>query len=147
MPTNVTPNIALEFEITYNGTPLAFECQVIDAELSLPGTAPGETTEVACPDGKVSEPGTAANGAITGNIFVDPTDTGITWALAELYQAGAEFAYTITYYPDAGATHAITFTGNAKVNSFRLPFAKPGNAKQPLDLVLITASIARPAAA
>ena len=147
MPTNVTRNIALEVEITYNAQPLTFECQVIDAELKLPGSQPGESVEVACPDGRVSEQGTTTNGALTGTIYVDPTDTGITWALATLYQGGTEFAYSITYYSDLANTSSIKFSGNAKVNTFTLPFSKPGNAQQPLDLALITAVMARPAAA
>lgn len=139
-------NIALEFEIDFNGQPLAFECQVIDVELKLPGIGPGASTETACPGGIVSEVGTASNGSITGNIFVDPTDTGITWALATLYQAGDEFHYSLTYYADQDQTISITFEGQAKVNSFTLPFNKPGMARQPLDLALITATMRRPAA-
>jgi hypothetical protein len=143
--TTTVKNVHLAFEITYEGAPVVLDCQVIDAELTLPGTQPGETVEVACPDGKVSEPGTSVDGAITGNAFADPTDTGITWALAALYQAGDEFAYSITYWADQAETIAMKFSGSAKVNTFKLPFSKPGSARQPIDLKLITAVIARPA--
>lgn len=147
MPVNVTKNVALEVQIEFNGQPLHFECQVSEAELTLPGSQPGESVETACPDGVVSEPGSTTNGGLTGNVYVDPTDTGITWALATLYQAGTEFPYRIVYYSDLAETHAIEFVGNAKVNTFTLPFSKPGNAQQPLDLALITASMGRPAPA
>lgn len=148
MPVSTIANISLEFEITFEGAPITFECQVITADLSLPGPAQsGSATETACPDGKVSEPGQAQNGSITGEIFVDSTDAGITWALATLFQADTEFPYSITYWANEPSTVAITFSGNAKVNSFTLPFSKPGYAKQPLDLALVTAVMARPVAA
>jgi len=139
-------NIHLHIEIEFAGAPLVFSCQVIDAQLTLPGTPPGDVVQTACPDGVVSEPGTRTNGAMTGTVFVDPTATGITWALATTFQAGTEYEYRIVYYADLDETFAIEFTGRAKTNSFTLPFAKPGNARQPLDLALITADMARPVA-
>lgn len=147
MPTNTIQSIALEFEITYNAQPLSFECQVIDCELTLPGVATGTATEVACPGGIVLEPGAAEAGSLTGNVFADTRDTGITWALAQLKKTGVEFPYSITYYADQANTIAVKFSGTAKVNSFRLPFSKPGYAKHPLDLSLATADMARPVAA
>ncbi len=137
-------NVALKFTIEFDGAPIEYQCQVIDATLTLPGITPGETVEVACPDGKVSEPGATSDGGLAGNVFVDPTATGITWALATLYQGGTEFLYSITYYADQANTHAIKFDGRARVNTFTLPFSKPGNARQPLDLKLITAVMGRP---
>jgi hypothetical protein len=144
MPTTVIPNIALELTVTIDGAPVAFECQTIDASFALPGSQPGETTEVACPDGKVSEPGSTTNGSLTGTVFTDTTATGITWALMNAYQAGEEFDYSFTWFADQPATHAVLFTGRAKVNTFSMDWAKPGNAKHPLDLALITCAIARP---
>ena len=146
MATNTIQSIALEFEITFNSQPLTFECQVIDCELSLPGVQPGNATEVACPGGIVLEPGATEAGSLTGNVFADTRDTGITWALAQLKKTGEEFPYSIIYYADQAATVAVKFSGTAKVNSFRLPFTKPGYAKHPLDLSLATADMARPVA-
>jgi hypothetical protein len=106
----------------------------------------GTTVETACPDGRVVEPGAAEPGALTGNVYADSTDTGITWALAHLKQSGATFAYTATWWADQGATKAMEFSGEATVASFQLDFTKPGYGKHPVDLSLITATIARPAA-
>lgn len=147
MPTNTTANVALTVEITFNAQPLAFECQVIDAELTLPGVGAGSGTEVACPGGIVLEPGATEPGSLTGNVFADSRDTGITWALAQLKKTGVEFPYSIVYYADQDNTIAVKFSGTAKVNSFRLPFSKPGMAKHPLDLALASADMARPTAA
>lgn len=146
MPVNTIQNVALQFSITQDATPLEFACQVIDATLTLPGPGSGTRIETACPEGAVVEAGTATNGSITGNVFVDTRDTGITWALATLYPTGAEFPYSLSFYVDLGNTIAIKFTGNAIVNTFNLPFSKPGKAKQPIDLGLITAVMARPTA-
>lgn len=146
MPTNTIPNVSLKFEITYESQPLSFECQVVDVELTLPGVGTGSATETACPGGMVLEPGAPEAGSLTGNVFADTRDTGITWALAQLKKTGAEFPYSITYYADQDATVAVRFSGNAKVNSFKLPFSKPGYAKHPLDLALSTADMARPTA-
>lgn len=145
MPTTVISNIALELTVTIGGTPVSFECQAIDVTFALPGSQPGETTEVACPDGKVSEPGSSTNGALTGTVFTDTTDTGITWALMNAYTVGEEFTFSFTWFADQPSTTAVLFTGTAKVNTFSMEWAKPGNAKHPLDLALITTTITRPA--
>lgn len=144
MTTNTVKQVHLKVQITHDATPITLDCQVIDAELTLPGTQPGETTEVACPDGKVSEPGTSVDGGVTGNIYVDPSVGGVTEALIELYQAGIEFPYSMTFYANEDATKAMKFDGTAKVNTFKMPWKKPGNAKQPIDLKLITAVMSRP---
>jgi hypothetical protein len=141
MTSNVIQNIELSLELD----DAEYQCQVIDVTLTLPGSGVGESVEVACPDGVVSEPGARTNGSLTGNVFTDPTDTGITWILATAFQSGAEVEYTVVYWPNEGATKAIEFTGRARVNSFTLPFSKPGNARHALDLSLVTADMARPA--
>lgn len=138
------PNIALLVSVTYLSTPLEFACQVIDAELTLPGASAGTRIETACPDGAVVEAGSASNGQLTGNVFADPSDTGITWALATLYQARGEFPYSITWWADLDETQAMKFDGDAVVNSFKLGWAKPGKGKHPLDLGLVTAVMSRP---
>jgi hypothetical protein len=142
MPVNTLQNIALS--LTLDGT--EHNCQVIDVTLDLPGVAPGEAVETACPDGKVSEPGSPSNGSLSGTVYADPSDTGLTWILGQAYKAGSEIAYTITYWADQDNTVAIIFSGQCKVASFSLPFSKPNLAKHPLDLTLITADMARPQA-
>lgn len=118
-------------------------CQVQDLEFSMPGEGDGQKVQVACKDGVVLEPGEPVDGSLTGTIFVDSTDTGVTYLLAKAWEAGREVAYELDYWPDLGATVGLKFTGLAKVGSFTLPFSKPGYAKQPLDLVIKTATIAR----
>ena len=144
MSVNVTKNIALELTVTIDAAPVTFECQALDCSLSLPGSQPGESVETACPDGIVSEPGTTTNGALTGTVFTDTTATGISWALMNAYMAGDEFTYSFTWFSDQPNTTAVLFTGTGKVNSFQLDWTKPGNAKHPLDLALISATIGRP---
>lgn len=143
MATTTIQNIELSLKFD----DVEYQCQVIDVELAMPGASPGNSTHVACPGGIVSEPGQPANGSLTGNVFSDPSDTGITWILATAYKTGAELAYSATYWPNEGATKAIEFSGRAKVNTFKLPFSKPGNAKHTIDLALITADMARPTGA
>jgi hypothetical protein len=143
MPTNTTVNQAITFDV--DGT--ATECQTIDVSFSPSGVTPGATVEVACPGGKVSEPGSTEDGSITGNLFIDPTATGITWLLAEKFQTGEEFPVVLTFYSDLGPTHAMQWTCVCKVRSFTQPFEKPGYAKQPIDLAVISQTLARPQAA
>lgn len=144
MPVTTIKNIALELTVTIDGAPVTFECQTIDAKLTLPGTTAGTNTETACPDGVVSEPGGTSNGSLTGTVFTDTTDTGISWALMQAYQAGETFPYVAVWFADQDATKAVQFTGEAVVNTFSLDWVKPGNAKHPLDIGLVSAAIGRP---
>jgi len=129
--------------LTLDGT--SHECQVINLEYTAPGYAAGETVEVACPDGVVVEPGDRTDGSITGEVYADSTDEGITWVLLQAQQQQATLAYVLTFYADAASTVAFTVTGECTVGSFVLPWSKPGYARHSLGLVVQTAEYARPA--
>jgi len=145
MPVNTQPNVSLV--VSLDGVDYA--CQVIDASFKPPGVGATTVTETACPSGVVAEPGAAEAGSFTGNVFADSMDAGITYVLAQaaLPQVDAEFDYIITFWPELGPTKAMQYTGQARVNSFQLDFAKPGIGKHPLDLEIVTATLGRPAAA
>jgi len=143
MAVNTQPNVSLV--VSLDGVDYA--CQVIDASFKPPGVGATTVTETACPSGVVAEPGAAAAGTFTGNVFSDSLDAGITWVLAQAYETDEEFDYIITFWPELGPTKAIQYTGQARVNSFQLDFAKPGIGKHPLDLEIVTATLGRPAAA
>jgi len=143
MPVNTQPNVSLV--VSLDGVDYA--CQVIDASFKPPGVGATTVTETACPSGVVAEPGAAAAGTLTGNVFADSLDAGITWVLAQAYENDQAFDYIFTIWSDLGPTIAMQFTGQARVNSFQLDFAKPGIGKHPLDLEIVTATLGRPAAA
>lgn len=141
MTVNSQKNVSLV--VSLDGVDYA--CQVIDASFSPPGIGSSTITETACPDGAVAEPGAIAAGTLTGTVFADTSDAGITWALAQAYEANAEIAYIYTLYPELGPTHAMQYTGTARVASFSVDFLKPGLGKHPIDLEIATAALARPA--
>lgn len=143
MSVNTQPNVSLV--VSLDGTDYA--CQVIDVSFKPPGVGATTVTETACPDGRVAEPGSVAAGSLTGNAFTDSTDVGITWILAQAYETDAEIDFILTFHPELGPTKAMQWTGTARVNSYQLDFAKPGVGKHPLDLEVVTAVLARPAAA
>lgn len=144
MAVNTQPNVSLV--VSLDGVDYA--CQVIDASFKPPGVGSSTVTETACPSGVVSEPGAIASGSLTGTVFADTTDTGITWVLAQSFEANAaELDYIYTVWPELGATKAMQYTGTARVASFQVDFAKPGLGKHPIDLEIVTAALARPAAA
>ena len=136
---NTTQNVSLILDL--DGT--TFECQVINAEFAMPGTGTGTTTETACPDGVVVEPGSLEDGSLTGEVFTDLLDTGLTWILASAKQADSVMNYTVVYHADQPATNNIQFSGLCKVATFALPFEKPGLSKHSLDLTISTCAISR----
>lgn len=143
MPVNTQPNVSLVLDL--DGA--TYECQVIDASFRPPGVGASTVIETACPDGRVAEPGAVSSGSLTGNAFADSLDTGLTWILAQAYETDATLTYVLTFWPELGATVAMQYSGDARVNSFQLDFSKPGTGKHPLDLEVVTATLARPAAA
>lgn len=143
MPVNTQPNVALT--LTLDGT--SVECQVIDATFTPPGVGASTVTETACPDGRVSEPGTIASGGLTGNVFADSQDGGVTWILLQAYDTNATIAYVVTWWADLGPTKAVQYTGDARVANFQLAWTKPAMGRHPIDLEIMTATVARPAAA
>ena len=142
MPTNTTQNNALS--LTLDGTEI--NCQVIDLTVTMPGDGTGETAEVACPDGTVTEPGQFEDGAIGGSVYADTPDSGVTWLLMQAKAAGATMDYVLTWFADQDGTVAFTWTGQAQVGTFSMDWTKPGLARHPIDLALIDKpTIARPA--
>jgi len=141
MATVTQPNVSLS--LTLDGVEV--QCQVITAEISLPGLSSGDSVEVACPEGMVKEPGTPEDGALTGEVYADSQDSGITWALGQAYMTDATVQYVATWWEDLGETIAMRFSGDARVSSFVLPWEKPAYGKHSIDLALITATIDRPA--
>ena len=140
MPVNTQPNVSLVLMLDTTSV----ECQIIDASFKPPGVGASTVTETACPDGRVAEPGAVASGSLTGNAFADSLDAGITWLLAQAYENDATIAYELTFWPELGATQAMQYTGEARVNSYTLDFSKPGIGRHPIDLEVVTATLARP---
>ena len=122
MPTQTTQNI--ELSLTLNGTEVA--CQIIDLKLTLPGETTGDTVQVACPDGTVVEPGDFEDGSLTGTVFTDTLDQGVSWLLMQAKLDGATIDYVLTWFKNEDATVAFTMTGKAQVTSWEMDWAKPG---------------------
>lgn len=134
MPTNVTKNNQLT--LTLDGSD--FSCQVIDLSFEYPVWETGENVEVACGPGEsVNESGSRASGRISGEVFADTLDTGVTIALMDAIDADAEVPFVLDYYSDQANTVSVRFSGNVKVSGFELPFSKPGNARHSLDLEVL----------
>lgn len=121
-------------------------CQIINLKLALPVVSVGKLVNTACPDGTVSEPGEPQSGKLSGEVFTDTTDAGITTALLDAAEDNDVIAYDLTMWSDLGTDEAWRFTGNARVTSIELDWSKPANARHALDLEIITATRARPAA-
>lgn len=143
MATTTIEQIALSLQL--DG--VEYNCQVIDADLTMNGTGTGDTTEVACPEGKVNEVGSHEDGALTGTVYTDTSEAGITWALMQAKASGAEMTYSLTWFADQDATVAFTYSGTCKVGRFSIGWTKPGYSRHPLDLVLTSGTLGRPAAA
>ena len=141
MPTNTTEEVSLS--LTLDGTEV--NCQIIDLSLTLPGEATGDTIEVACADGSVVEPGEHQDGSLTGTVFTDSTDAGVSWLLMQAKSTGATIAYVLTWFSNEPNTVAFTVTGDAQVDTFTIDWAKPGYSRHPISLTLNSAAIARPA--
>jgi hypothetical protein len=142
MTVNTQQNVSLV--VSLDGVDYA--CQVIDASFKPPGVGATTVTETACPEGRVAEPGSVAAGSLTGTAFTDSLDAGITYVLAQAYETDATLDIVVTFWPELGPTKAMQYTGTARVNSYQLDFAKPGMGKHPIDLEVVTAVLARPAA-
>jgi hypothetical protein len=87
-------------------------------------------------------------GSLKSDVFGDSLDAGISWALRTIQHTKAKVPYTITHFPELGATGAIEETGEARVNSFTYgAFARTGTWKHSIDVALLTTSgPTRPAA-
>jgi hypothetical protein len=141
MPTNTTKQIALS--LVLDGTEV--NCQLIDVSYTAPGNTVGETVEVACPDGVVTEPGDTQSGSLTGTLYTDTTDSGASWLLMQAQNTDAALTYEVTWFADLDETVAFTLTGTAKVASFQMDWSKPGFSRHPLDLELLyPVAIGRP---
>lgn len=141
MPVNTTPNNSLSLTLGSE----EYNCQVTSLDFSPPGYGAPSVVEVACPDGVVHEPGGREDGTLTGEVYTDLTDTGLTWILATARDTDSELTYTLILHDDQPTTNSIQYTGTARVSSFSMPFEKPGLSKHSLDLAILTATMSRPA--
>lgn len=126
-----------------------YKCQVVDLAFTLPGYAAATLVETACADGQVSEPGARQTGSLTGNVYTDTRDTGITYALAQAVETGELLPYVLTLYGDDAATRAtqgMIFTGWCEVNQLTIDWSKPGMGKHAIDLAIASAVLTRPVA-
>lgn len=141
MPTVTQPNNILT--LTLDGTEI--NCQVIDLQFTPPGRSPGTVVETACgPGAMVTEPGAPTTGTITGTVFADSSDMGVSWLLREAGSTNAEIAFVLTMWSDQ-PTYAVVETGTASVNKFTWDWVKPGLGRTPLDLTVLTSVHSRPA--
>lgn len=143
MAVNTQPNVGLTLTLDTQSV----ACQVIDLNYKPPGVGNSTIVETACPDGVVSEPGSITSGSLTGNAFLDSSDTGLWWLLAQAYEENATIAYVLTFYSELGPTHGFTYSGDARVNSIEAPFSKPGLGRHAIDLEIVSATLARTTAA
>jgi len=134
MPTVTQAQTAASFVI--DGT--EYNCQIINFSYSPTSTGTGETVEVACPDGGVVVPGELEYGSASGEVFADTTDTGITWALASAQANDEIVAYEFTFFSDQGATVAMKYTGDCKVQNFTIDWEGKSYARHPIDLVILS---------
>ena len=138
MPTVTQQNNTLT--LTLDATEI--NCQVIDLSFSPVGRSAGTPVEVACgPGAVVTEPGSPANGSLTGNVFADSTATGVTRLLAEAQATNAVIAYALTFWSDIAGSE-MEWSGNARVNTLTVDWAKPGYGKHPIDLAVETSTLA-----
>lgn len=121
-----------------------FNCQVIDLKFKPPANGKPKLVRTACPDGVVAEPGEAQPGTLTGNVYADAADDGVTDVLLAAQETGAEIAYVLTLWNDIPA-QATRWTGTATVDEIELGFEKPGKAKHPVSMSIATAVRSRPA--
>ena len=141
MPTVTQPNVALSLKLDDTEV----NCQIIDLSLTLAGEGTGDTVEVACPDEVVVEEGSHEDGQLTGTVYSDTSDGGVSWLLMQAKSTGAVIAYELTWFADADSTVAFTVTGTAQVASFQMDWTKPALSRHPIDLTLLTTTLGRPA--
>lgn len=121
-------------------------CQIIDLKLKLPAAGAGKLVRTACPDGVVAEPGEPIPGTITGTAFTDTSADGLTSILLDALEGDDDIGYNLTLWNDLGNTIAYNWAGQLKVAELELSFEKPGVAKHPVSLTVITATRSRPGA-
>lgn len=121
-------------------------CQIIDLKFKLPSTSAGRLVRTACPDGLVAEPGEPVPGTITGTAYTDTTADGLTTILLDALAADGQLGYNLTLWSDLGNTIAFNWAGQLKVAELELAWEKPGIAKHPLSLTVLTATRTRPGA-
>ena len=118
-------------------------CQIFNAEFTQPGPGEGESKAVGCGT-RIPKSGEWANGALTGTVFVDTSDTGLTFALSTLRATSASVPYELVFFPDLAGSE-VEYSGDAQISEFVLgwdPETTP--AEQEIAVVLLTGSPARP---
>lgn len=142
MPTNTIDQVHLAWSL--GGT--AYDCQTISAELALPGPGIGPTVKIACPDEEVHEPGADEDGSLTGSVYTDTSNGGVSWALATARDTGQLLPVVVTWFADQGPDVALQYTCQARVRRFSLVWNKPGLSKHQVELVLKKGTLGRPPA-
>jgi hypothetical protein len=122
--------------LTLDGTEIA--CQVIDGSLEWPGKGEPTTIPVACGGDPVSEPGSPTNGSISGEVFKDTSDGGVTRMLIQALEADTEMTYIWT--ENDGTPEEMTVTGKCRVNGHTQTFSPDKLGRHPLALSVSTAA-------
>lgn len=140
MPTSTQTDATLKITLTEGiAAPVEFGCQIIGAEFTQPAAGEGEVVPTACGD-TVVEPGDVQPGSLTGEVYKDTSESGITRALAAAVQAGTVFDYT--YTENEGTATELQFTGKATVRPFGVSFTPNKYGRHPLELSIATATLA-----
>lgn len=141
MTTTTQKDAVLELRLTPAGGagPVVISCQIIGAEFTPAGRADGDTVHTAC-GGVVKEPGTPQDGGITGEVFKDTGPDGVTRLLLQAQQDGTLFDYVYTENP--GTPEVLSFTGQAKIPPFGVPFTPDKYGRHQLALTVVTSTLA-----
>lgn len=137
MPTQMSSSLSLKLDAT------EFNCQVINAKIKVPSSGKPTIVRTACPATVISEPGDPEPGQLTGEVYTDTLEDGLTDILLAAKEADDDLAYILTMWDDVAAK-AIRWTGNATVGDLELNFDPGKRARHPLNLELTTAVRSRP---
>jgi hypothetical protein len=131
---STTTNAARDAALSLSIDGAEYACQVINAEFIPPSSGTGTTVRTAC-GGTVKEPGDPADGTISGEVFKDLSEGGITRALIEARESTVPYVYRET---DAAGV-SLTWTGDLFVPVFGVPFTPDKYGRHPLSLQVLTA--------
>jgi len=137
MPTQMSSSLSLTLAT------VEFNCQVIGAKLNPPASGKPTLVRTACPATVISEPGDPVPGTLTGEVYTDTLEDGLTDVLLTAKDTDAELAYVLTMWDDDDDA-ALRWTGTCTVGDLELDFTPGKRARHPLNLDLVTAVRSRP---
>lgn len=137
MPTQTSSSLSL----TLGGTQVA--CQVINAKMKPPASGKPTIVRTACPSTVISEPGAPEPGQLSGEVYTDTLEGGLSDLLLAAKETDDDIDYVLTMWDDI-PTKAIRWTGQATVGDLELDFTPGKRARHPLNLELTTAVRSRP---